>query len=344
MPGAAAAMLAAIAEVVIGSLLPAAEAWLVAQHGQIPGGAFVVLGLGKLGARELTVGSDLDLVFIYDAADGAQSDGARPLPAATYYARLGQRLVSALAAKTAEGQLYEIDMRLRPSGNAGPVATTLDNFTRYHESSAQTWEQQALTRARVVAGDPALARRVEDSVWTNLARPRQAVPLQQAVRAMRERIFREHGSADPWNLKHARGAMVEIEFAVQYLKLLHAQHCPGLRATGMRELFAAISEHDLLSVDEVQGLARAYRLHQALQAVLRLSLSDRFDPEAAPARLLEALTRAAAIALDGEPPPADFAALQRTLVESQRTASQIFDELCPRDQAAELQPKQGRRT
>ncbi len=112
-------------------------------------------------------------MFVYDAAENAKSDGARPLAAATYYARLGQRLVSALTAKTAEGQLYEIDMRLRPSGNAGPVATTLHHFARYHADSAQTWEQQALTRARVVAGDAALAKRVERSVWTNLARPRE---------------------------------------------------------------------------------------------------------------------------------------------------------------------------
>ena len=112
------------------------------------------------------------------------SDGARPLPAATYYARLGQRLVSALTAKTAEGQLYEIDMRLRPSGNAGPVATTLDNFTRYHADSAQTWEQQALTRARVVAGDAGLAPRVEDAIWAQ-SRPAARGPERWARRSGR---------------------------------------------------------------------------------------------------------------------------------------------------------------
>ncbi|MFZ1427051.1 MAG: bifunctional [glutamine synthetase] adenylyltransferase/[glutamine synthetase]-adenylyl-L-tyrosine phosphorylase [Geminicoccaceae bacterium] len=327
--GAAATMLAAIAEVVIDSLLPAAEAWLVSQHGVIPGGAFVVLGLGKLGAKELTVSSDLDLVFIYDAAKHAHSAGPRPLPAATYYARLGQRLVSALAAKTGEGQLYEIDMRLRPSGNVGPVATTLDNFTRYHAEAAQTWEQQALSRARVIAGDANLARRVEEAIWTNIARARQPEPLGRAVRAMRERIFKEHGSSDPWHLKHARGAMVEIEFTVQYVKLLHAHRHPRLRTTAMRDLFHVMREDVLLPTDQVQELARAYALHQALQAVLRLSLSDRFDPKGAPARLLDALVRAAAVALDGEPPPVDFDALQRLLIESQRAVGQIFDQLCP---------------
>ena len=132
----AASMLAAIAEVVIRALLPAAEAWLVQQHGVMPQGAFAVLALGKLGAHELTVGSDLDLVFLYDAPEDAISDGARPLTPQAYYARLGQRLVSALTAKTAAGDLYEIDTRLRPSGKVGPVATSLPSFARYHAETA----------------------------------------------------------------------------------------------------------------------------------------------------------------------------------------------------------------
>ena len=325
----AARTLADIAEVVITCLLPAAGRRLAAQHGMVPGGAFVVLGLGKLGAHELTVGSDLDLVFVYDAPEAARSDGPRPLPAATYYARLGQRLVSNLSAKTAEGQLYEIDMRLRPSGNAGPIATTAANFAHYHAETAQPWELQALTRARVVAGDERLAARVTQNIWENLARPRDERALGRAIRAMRERIFKEHGREEAWNLKHAPGALVEIEFAIQHLKLAHAHHCPVLRATGMREILAVIAQAGLLDAVQVQDLVRAYALHQALQAVLRLSTSDRFDPRTAPPRLLDALVRAAALALEGEPPPADFAALERRLVESQRAVRQIFDQLCP---------------
>jgi glutamate-ammonia-ligase adenylyltransferase len=326
---AAARTLADIAEVVTSRLLPAAERRLLDQHGAVPGGAFVVLGLGKLGSHELTVGSDLDLVFVYEAPEDAVSDGPRPLPPATYFARLGQRLVSNLAAKTAEGQLYEIDMRLRPSGNAGPVATSAGNFERYHAETAQAWELQALTRARVVAGDPDLAVRVEQGIWANLARPRDPIELGRAIRAMRERIFKEHGSELVWNLKHAPGALIEIEFAVQHLKLAHAHACPGLRHTGIRENLATVAETGLLPADRVQHLRRAHALHQALQAVLRLSTSERFDPRSAPPRLLEALARAAALALEGEPPPADFTALERRLVESQRAVRQMFDELCP---------------
>jgi glutamate-ammonia-ligase adenylyltransferase len=327
--GTAAVGLTAIAEVVIQALLPAAEAWLVGQHGTIPDGAFVVLGLGKLGSRELTVGSDLDLVFVYDAPEEALSTGPRPLPATTYYARLGQRLVSASTSRTAEGQLYEIDMRLRPSGNAGPVACTITNFARYHVETAQVWERQALTRARVVAGDSGLARRVEAAIWFSLARPRAQEPLAQAIGAMRARIFKEHGSDNPWNLKHVRGGIVEIEFVAQFLKLLHAYTVPELRTTATRAIFAAAAEAGLLPRDQVLELIRALALHQSLQAVLRLSSPERFDPKAAPPRLLEALVRAAALALEGEPPPADFEALERLLRDGQLAVRRIFDELCP---------------
>lgn len=327
--GTASATLTALAEVVIQVLLPSAEDWLVRQHGQIAGGAFVVLGLGKLGSRELTAGSDLDLVFVYCAPEGAVSDGAKPLSAATYYARLGQRLVSALTAKTSEGQLYEIDTRLRPSGNVGPVATSIENFTRYHAETAQTWEQQALTRARVVAGDPVLAERVEDAIWANLARPRDAAVLAQAVCAMRERIYKEHGSDNPWNLKYTRGGIVEIEFFAQYLKLLHAHAEPLLRVTGMREIFAVAREEGLIPAEQAEDLSRAFALHQSLQAVLRLSMHDRFDPKTAPPRLLQALVQAVGLALQGEPPPTDFPAVERLLVESQKDVCQISAELCP---------------
>ncbi len=119
-----------------------------------------MLGLGKLGSREMTVTSDLDLILIYDAPDAVEASAARGrLPVSTYYARLCQRFVNALTALTADGSLYEVDMRLRPSGTKGPIASSLAAFRRYHDELAWTWEQMALTRARTVAGPPALADR-----------------------------------------------------------------------------------------------------------------------------------------------------------------------------------------
>ncbi|MGH6896484.1 MAG: bifunctional [glutamine synthetase] adenylyltransferase/[glutamine synthetase]-adenylyl-L-tyrosine phosphorylase [Geminicoccaceae bacterium] len=328
---AASAHLSDVAERVIQALLPRAEGWLSAQHGRLPGGAFVVLGLGKLGSRELAIGSDLDLIFVYDAPDDARSDGPRPLPAATYYARLGQRLVSALSAPTSEGRLYEIDTRLRPSGNLGPVACSVENFERYQLESAQTWEHQALTRARAIAGDLGLARRVEGAVRRALLVPRDPAVLAGAVRAMRARIFREHGSDDPWNLKHVRGGLVELEFLAQFLQLGFAPAHPDLLTTGTVETFLRAAGDGLLEPEDGATLARAGRLYHRLQAVLRLSVPEGgFDPGRAPAGLRQALVRAAY--RDADPLPTrqhDFAALERTLIETEARVSRMFEALCP---------------
>jgi glutamate-ammonia-ligase adenylyltransferase len=327
---AASARLTDIAERVIQALLPRAEDWLSAQHGRVPGGAFVVLGLGKLGSRELSIGSDLDLIFVYDAPDDARSDGARPLPAATYYARLGQRLVSALSAPTPEGRLYEIDTRLRPSGNLGPVACSVDNFERYQLETAQTWEHQALTRARVVAGDPALAQRVEAVVRRALLAPRDPDALARAVAAMRARIFREHGSDDPWHLKHVRGGLVELEFLAQFLKLRFAPEHPDLLTTGTVETFLRAAAEGMLEVDDGAALVRAGRLYHRLQAVLRLSVQEGFNPARAPAGVRQALLRAAFHDADALPAqPQAFAELERTLIEAQARVHRIFEALCP---------------
>jgi [glutamine synthetase] adenylyltransferase / [glutamine synthetase]-adenylyl-L-tyrosine phosphorylase len=320
-----------VAERVIQALLPRAEDWLSAQHGCLPGGAFVVLGLGKLGSRELTIGSDLDLIFVYDAPEDARSDGPRPLPAATYYARLGQRLVSALSAPTSEGRLYEIDTRLRPSGNLGPVACSVENFERYQLESAQTWEHQALTRARAVAGDPELARRVESAVRQALLMLRDPAVLAGEVHAMRARIFREHGSDDPWNIKHVRGGLVELEFLAQFLKLRFAPTHPDLLTTGTVETFLRAAGDGLLEPEDAAALIRAGRLYHRLQAVLRLSVQEEgFDPGRAPVGLRQALVRAAY--READPLPAqqlDFAELERTLIVMEARVRQIFERLCP---------------
>jgi glutamate-ammonia-ligase adenylyltransferase len=319
-----------IAEQVIQALLPRAAEQLSIQHGRIADGRFVVLGLGKLGSRELTIGSDLDLIFVYESADGARSDGPRPLPAATYYARLGQRLVSALSAATPEGRLYEIDMRLRPSGNLGPVACSVDNFERYQLETAQTWEHQALTRARVIAGDQDLAGRVEDITRRALLMPRDPDALAREVGAMRARIFREHGSDDPWHIKHASGGLVELEFLAQFLQLRFAPEHPSLPTTRTDDTFLRATAGGLLEPDDGMALVEAARLYHRLQAVLRLSVQENFDPGRGPAGLRQALVRAAN--RDATAPPSQeqgFKELEQTLVATQARVSRIFEALCP---------------
>ena len=240
-------MLAAIAEVVIGSLLPAAERWLVAQHGAMPGGAFVVLGL-----RQARLPRAHGRLRPRPRLRLRRRRRARPRTAPRPLAR--RHLLR--PARPAAGQRAHRQDRRRASstrstcGCARPAMParsrrSLDNFTRYQlESRADLGAAGADPGPRRGRRSGAGAAQVEAAIWTK-PRPaaRPAVPLAQAVRAMRERIFKEHGSADPWNLKHARGGMVEIEFAAQYLKLAaRREHARACARPAMRELFAAAGE------------------------------------------------------------------------------------------------------
>ena len=164
---------ALLADRMIAALQAAVSEDLARSHGEVPGGEAVVIAMGKLGGREMTATSDLDLIVIYDFDTLAQqSDGERPLAPSQFYSRFTQRLITALSAPTAEGTLYEVDMRLRPSGQKGPVATHLDSFIEYQAKEAWTWEHLALTRARVVSGPPGLAAKVEAAINATLVLPR----------------------------------------------------------------------------------------------------------------------------------------------------------------------------
>jgi glutamate-ammonia-ligase adenylyltransferase len=179
--------LADVAEAGVAALLPAVEGEFARAHGRVPGGALAVIALGRLGSREMTLASDLDLIMVHEAqAEG--SDGPRPLSVTAYYARLAQRLIGAITAPTAQGRLYEVDMRLRPSGESGPIACSLEAFALYQRESAWTWERMALTRARPVAGEPALCRRIETAVTDALTAPRDPQRLLADIADMRLRI------------------------------------------------------------------------------------------------------------------------------------------------------------
>ena len=188
---------ALLAEILIQAMQSVAEREMERTHGRVPGSAVCVLAMGKLGGFEMTAASDLDLIVVYDfAADAQQSNGLKPLPATQYYTRLTQRLISALASQTAEGTLYEVDMRLRPSGQKGPVATQLSGFIDYQQREAWTWEHLALTRARVISGPPDLRERVEHAIRHVLTLPRDRAKIAADVRDMRARIEKEKGTKD----------------------------------------------------------------------------------------------------------------------------------------------------
>ncbi|WGF89005.1 bifunctional [glutamine synthetase] adenylyltransferase/[glutamine synthetase]-adenylyl-L-tyrosine phosphorylase [Marinivivus vitaminiproducens] len=318
-----------IAEIVLARLLRDAEAGMRDVHGQVPDGRYAVVAMGKLGSRELGLGSDLDLIFLFDGPEDASSDGPRPLPAGDYYARLTQRLTGALTARTRHGRLYDIDMRLRPSGNAGFLVSRLATFDSYQRNVAQTWEHQALTRARAVVGHPQLLTDADAAIRSVLSDRAVSESLAADIHAMRMRIFREHGTDDPWRVKHVRGGVVELEFLAQYLQLRHAGDRPDLLERRATRVFTRAASHGLLDAETADLVSHAWRLYTRLDQVLRLAIEGRFESKAAPIGLQKALIRAATFddPLDERNAGVDFTTLEARLAATERAVAAAFDRL-----------------
>ncbi|MBP0614748.1 bifunctional [glutamine synthetase] adenylyltransferase/[glutamine synthetase]-adenylyl-L-tyrosine phosphorylase [Jiella mangrovi] len=219
-PGEAGAAFSNIADVVLEETLAAVEAAFAAVHGRVPGGRIAILGMGRLGSRELTAGSDVDLILFYDHDEDAEaSNGQRPLAPSLYFARLTQRLIAAMTAPMREGILYDVDFRLRPSGNKGPLATHIDAFRRYQDGEAWTWERMALTRARTVAGDQSFMVEVSQTIREIVAAPHDPAKVSKEVAAMRQRIEAGKPASGPLDLKLRPGGLVDLEFLAQWALL-----------------------------------------------------------------------------------------------------------------------------
>ncbi|ODS03947.1 hypothetical protein AUC71_06920 [Methyloceanibacter marginalis] len=267
----AGAAYAALAETLIEALCGSVSEELVDQYGRMPGGAVAVIAMGKLGSYEMTAASDLDLITVYDfSGEDTQSDGERSLPGTQYYTRFTQRLIAALSAQTAEGALYEVDMRLRPSGSQGPVATRLSGFIDYQERSAWTWEHLALTRARVVAGPVELRRTINDTIKAVLVRPRDRAAVAQDVQTMRAKIAAEKGTSDIWDLKQVRGGLVDMEFLAQFFQIVSAAEHPNVLDQNTELALTKLSAAGVLSPADAEILIPAARLYHTLTQVLRL--------------------------------------------------------------------------
>ncbi len=279
-----------IAEAALRVLHPLVERDFTARHGRPPGRGAAVLALGRLGGREMTSTSDLDLIIVYDAAGVEGSDGKRPLSSVPYYARFTQALISAVTAPTAEGRLYEVDMRLRPSGRSGPVATALDAFRRYQAEQAWTWEHMALSRARTVAGPRELCEDVERVVREVLSAPRDEAEVLKDALEMRNRIDEAKASLlkDQWALKHVRGGLVDIEFIAQAGALVKGLSAPTDTVGKLRKL----GEIGWLSAQDAEDLSAAFLLQATTQQTARVATGDMIDPEAASPGLRKTLTEA----------------------------------------------------
>lgn len=258
-----------LAEAVIAELWPVVSADFAAKHGAAPGRGAVVVGMGSIGAGRLNARSDLDLIVIYDAAGADASVGARPLATRPYYARLTQAMVTALTAPMSEGRLYEVDMRLRPSGQQGPIATSIDAFRSYQEDQAWTWEHLALTRARVLAGPAELADAVEKFRRDLLVAKGRGEKVRADVAEMRARLAAAKPLEGEWEAKSGPGRLMDVELLAQMMALISASPVRQVE----RQIAAGVKASYLSQTDQTV-LLDAYRLCWRLQAGSRL-LSDK---------------------------------------------------------------------
>lgn len=266
-----------LAEAVLRGLWGPVTAQLATRHGPAPGEGAAVVAMGSLGAQALTAQSDLDLIVIYDAPADAVSEGRRPLSAPAWYARATQALVTALASPTAEGRLYEVDMRLRPSGNQGPVATSFAAFRRYQQEEAWVWEHLALTRARAVAGQPGLCQRVEAVRQDVLSRAGDRARVEAGVADMRARLADAADAsriAHSWETKQGPGRMLEIDLVVQAGALI-----AGSAARSRSGQLVAGQASGWLGPEQAEVLGRAQALMRRVQQVAGLVAEGALRPE-----------------------------------------------------------------
>jgi glutamate-ammonia-ligase adenylyltransferase len=251
---------------------------------------FCVLGMGKLGSEELSYHSDLDIIFLYSGPGesapepGRTGSDFRKLSNHEYFAKVAQRMISILTTSTREGLVYRLDTRLRPSGNSGPLVSSLEAFERYHEESAHLWERQALLKCRFVAGDRDFGKRVEEKtrgfIYGRPLPPGAAEEIHRLRMRMEQELGRER--EDRLNLKVGRGGVVDVEFAVQYLQLLHGGSHPAVRARGTLRALYELQRAGIVTLAQYKALDEGYRFLRSLDVRLRLAHDasiDSFDPQ-----------------------------------------------------------------
>ena len=308
-----------LADSLIAAMLEEVRREFARRHGEIAGVQLCVLGMGRLGSRELNAGSDLDLILLYDHdPDAEQSDGRKPLPASLYFLRLAQRLIAAMSAPTGEGVIYPLDFRLRPSGNAGPLATHIDAFAKYQAGEAWTWERQALTRARVTAGDPQIAVRVEREIAEAIARPVEPETLRQDICEMRAMIDREKPTDNPFEVKTVPGGLTDIEFIGQWAVLATHQRPAGANRGSVAAMLSLLPEKTLGAAKR-ETLLRAHERCSELLHILRLCTDEKVEPKTVSPGLQRMICRALDLP--------DLATAVAQLKNDQKAVRTIFERL-----------------
>lgn len=306
-----------LADIMISETLNCVMHEFETRHGKVAGGRICVLGMGRLGGRELTAGSDLDLILLYDHDEAADySDGKKQLAASQYFIRLAQRLIAAMSAPTAEGVIYELDFRLRPSGNAGPLATHVDSFLGYQRKEAWTWEKMALTRARPCAGNPEMMEELETQISQLLVHSKDTAERAADIREMRVLIDKEKPAANCFDVKTAKGGLIDIEFLGQWAQLEMASHGAESRWLSTQEQIEN-ADVSIIAQGDREKLLRALELYGVVLQFLRLCIEDAFEPKTAPAGLSEILCQVLDLP--------DIEILKADLKETQKAVRSIFN-------------------
>lgn len=260
-----------LADVTLKALAKAAEDEFAIRHGRFDGGGIAVIAMGKYGGRELTSTSDLDIVFLYHVPDmEAVSDGEKPLSPSQYFSRLGQHIITAITALTPEGRLFEVDTRLRPSGQQGPLVVTLKTFADYYTKAAWTWEHMALTRARILIAPDAVADALGETITGVLTAERDKNELLLHVHDMRLKLDKEFGTENRWAIKNVRGGLIDMEFICQYLMLREGHERPDIFSPELEVSIDRLASIGALQPDQATLMHEAHDFEQIVQSVLRL--------------------------------------------------------------------------
>ena len=264
-----------IAEILINAILPHVTNQMTERYGHVTGGGLVVLALGRLGVREMTYKSDLDLIFIYDAADDLVSEGQRGIAASVWYARLGQQLINALTALTSEGMCYSVDMRLRPSGNTGPVAIHIDGFEQYQMNDAWVWEHMALLKARVIGGlrHEQIGNNVQSIIKKAITKNRTPEVIIGEVAEMRQRLKKHFPTQGPSDLRHREGGLMDLDFVIQSLQLMpDASHLPECQK--VTDAIPMLEQAGMITKSLANDLLQSAEQLNALQHWMRLTMPE----------------------------------------------------------------------
>jgi glutamate-ammonia-ligase adenylyltransferase len=309
-----------LALAVVPTLAGFAERRFQRRHGRPPGSEWALVALGKFGGCELTATSDLDLMLVYEGSRDEPCSGVpRPLPPPQYFNLLAQNVIAVLGARDADGPLFEVDLRLRPWGNKGPIATRLSTLRQYFEQDAWTYERMAMTRARVISGSPHFAATIESVIGASLHRSAACGALRTDVLEMRALIHTTKDTTNPWDIKHVRGGLVDIEFIAQYLMLRHVHEHPAVVRTATAEALQRLCAAGFLGVRDCNALSEALATFKAVLQATRIACTGGPLPESMPSAFACCVS-----AMAGESSPS---AVEAKLVRLQAAVQDAFERL-----------------